>query len=80
MKKLEAHSVLAMPEGPCRYVSSITLSTLLRSIFTSDEKSSWHDSVHTILIKPLHARIRLVLHHQISEHDVQYTISCIQVI
>ena len=37
MKKLEVHGVHAMQEGPCKYVSSITFSTLLCSIFTSDE-------------------------------------------
>ncbi|XP_057778737.1 low-specificity L-threonine aldolase 1 isoform X4 [Salvia miltiorrhiza] len=35
--------------------------------------------VHGVLAMPEGPRkIRLVLHHQISEHDVQYTISCIQ--
>ncbi|KAK4480458.1 hypothetical protein RD792_013531, partial [Penstemon davidsonii] len=64
-KKLEALGILVLPEGPLKYVKYILfeLIYLLEALF------------QYICLELL---IRLVVHHQISESDVLYTLSCIQ--
>ncbi|XP_042049746.1 probable low-specificity L-threonine aldolase 1 isoform X2 [Salvia splendens] len=59
--------------------TNIVFFDVLKESGTTGDELMKKLEVHGVLAMPEGpCKIRLVLHHQISEHDVQYTISCIQ--